>query len=140
MTYTPAGAASFGQIVKQPVCGDVELLVGLVRAGLDLRLDLRDLVHADVVALERLEQVAHAGQLELVGAARGRLLRRRVGRDLLVDRLLREFLNWRVVSQTVDGRTHERIPATVLADIRWPGRPRQAAPPPRVEANSTTST
>src|SRR4051794_20032892 len=54
------------QVIEQPVGGHVELVVGLVGAGFDLCLDLRDLVGADVAAgLEGLQEMVDAGQFEL---------------------------------------------------------------------------
>src|SRR5687768_13437121 len=106
---------SLREVIEQPLDRDVFLLIRDVRAGLDLRLDLGDLVDADVVVLQRLEQVADAGQLELVGARAARRRRRRVGGNLLADGLLCDLLNGRVAPQTVDGRTHVRVPR----DCSW---------------------
>src|SRR5437667_6651326 len=67
----------FLKIIEQPVGGDVELVVVFVGVGVDLALDFRHLVGADVAAgFQRLEQMREARQFQLVGAA-GR--RRRAG-------------------------------------------------------------
>src|SRR5690348_11049869 len=99
------------QIVEQLVRGGVELVVGFVRAGFDLGADVSDLVGADVVGLERLEQVTHATQLDLVGgvARLGRL-----GADFLLDGVGGDFLNRRISAYGVD-RAHGHIPVKIDA-------------------------
>jgi hypothetical protein len=94
-----AGGRLFEKIVKEPIGRDVELVIGLVRARFDLCTDLGNLVDADVVALERLEQMTDARQLELIDR---RQLLGRVNRHLLADRLLNDFLDGRVRTDAVD--------------------------------------
>ena len=53
--------------IEEAVGGDVELVGGLVRTGVDLGLDDGDLVDADFVGAEGLQVMGVAGELETIG-------------------------------------------------------------------------
>lgn len=99
IAYHRGAMPDLDQIIEQLVGGLVELVVGFVGAGVDLGADLRDLVDADIVGLQSLEEMADAGEFQLVDH---RKLRGRVGRRLLLDRLLNDLLNRRVITNAVD--------------------------------------
>src|SRR2546421_12880865 len=61
---------SLQQVIEQPIEGSIQLLViHVVLAAGNLRLDLGDLVRPDVVLLEGRQEVAHARELDAVGDA-----------------------------------------------------------------------
>jgi len=87
------------QITQQPIDGHVQLGIILVRAGFDLRLDLGHLVSANIVALQRLEQVVNPGQFEPIDQS---VPGSRLGRELLLHRLGDDLLDGGVAADPID--------------------------------------